>query len=287
MTVARLTISFGASESQITEALLTVGRPLLAAGDDSVDLRALRSLLAECADSRICDERSVQRVDGPLRRRASVRGDAVERGRDAGNAVRSHDAGAVLPPAAFAGVEHEAGRHLLVRATVEQDGFSAAAFFGGRSEQDDPSGELELFEGTGGRDGTGAACDSDQVVSARVAHALQSVHFAVEADRRGVIVLRGGGFEDGRPRRRQVVRVTGDFESVLLLHVVGQDLVCMVLVPAEFRVAVCSRGFKQARSALHPRRGWVGLQVLTDRVGELAEVVLDIADVLLDGVVEL
>lgn len=218
----------------------TVRRPLVAAGNDPVDLGARRELLSECADGRVRDERGVERVDGEFGGRARVRRDAVERRLDPEDAVRRDDAGAMLAVLSATRVQHQARIHALVGVTLEHDGFASAALFGGSAEENHSPGQRELFEGARGRDRTRAARDRDQVVSARVSEALEGVHLAVEPDRRDLLCVFGRArSEDGGPSRLEVVRVARHLEAVLLVHKVGQNLVRMVLFPANFGAVVC------------------------------------------------
>ena len=194
-------------------------------GEDAVDALVGPDVLAQRSDSVVAEHRRIEGVAAPVRRGSCVcrlavvghvqllDGDRMERAQVAVGRMHHHRQVDV--------VEGAAADHELL---------AAAALFGGRAQDGDPSPEGlgDLRHGDARAEPRGA----DDVVPARMADAGERVIFAEHCHRRAVF-----GADAGVERGRDVVGATRHVDAVVFQHA-GQGFVGVVLLEVELGVGV-------------------------------------------------
>lgn len=147
-------------------------------GDDPVYSFCRLHLLAKCRDGRVGEVGRVERVDALPRSKRRVSSLAKELDVDDLDRQRASHLGDT--GSTWSRVEHHTRVETLVRAEIEQADLSRSALLGRRTDEDQSTGYVVLLHRRPDSEESCYACDGDQIVSARVSDARQSIVLGVE-----------------------------------------------------------------------------------------------------------
>ena len=122
------------------------------------------------------------------------------------------------------GMDHEAGVHVGVRPVFEEEALAATTLFSGRAQQDDASRQLAGLQSARRAECRCDASNSNEVVTAGMTNAGQSIHFGVEAHSAVAGPIRTG--PAGRPSGGQVADATLHRPVLETLQVGAQRVGC-------------------------------------------------------------